>query len=166
VSTPKSRYESIIDQQIRMAQERGDFDDLPGLGKPLPNLGRSNDELWWVKDYIRREGLSTDALLPTPLALRKEIERLPEMLRDLPSEQALREVVAELNGRIAAWLRAPSGPYIPIGKVDVESIVAQWRAARRLAPAPPVAPAGGPATTDEPSQRLPWWRRLGRRSRG
>ena len=28
-------WEDWIDQQIREAQERGEFDDLPGMGKPL-----------------------------------------------------------------------------------------------------------------------------------
>ncbi|MGV9308285.1 DnaJ family domain-containing protein [Nonomuraea sp. NPDC003727] len=43
------RFETLIDRQIREAQERGEFDDLPGAGKPLPNRDELNDELWWVK---------------------------------------------------------------------------------------------------------------------
>ena len=31
-----SQWESAIDTQIREAQERGDFDNLPGQGRPLP----------------------------------------------------------------------------------------------------------------------------------
>jgi hypothetical protein len=30
-----SRFESALDRQIRAAEERGEFDDLPGKGKPL-----------------------------------------------------------------------------------------------------------------------------------
>ncbi|WP_445188578.1 J-domain-containing protein [Pseudonocardia sp. Cha107L01] len=63
-----SRYESVIDEQIRKAQERGDFDNLPGKGKPLPGLDGPDDDLWWVRGYIRREGLSGDALLPLTAA--------------------------------------------------------------------------------------------------
>jgi hypothetical protein len=44
-----ARYESVIDQQIRKAEERGDFADLPGRGKPLPGLDGPDDENWWVK---------------------------------------------------------------------------------------------------------------------
>ncbi|WP_219413389.1 J-domain-containing protein [Pseudonocardia nigra] len=147
------RYESVIDQQVRKAQERGDFDDLPGKGKPLPGLDGPDDEMWWVKGYIRREGLSTDALLPTPLQLRKEIERLPETVRDLRSEREVRDVVADLNRRVVDWLRAPSGPPVPIGPVNVENVVARWRADRPAADVPAPAPV-------EERVRTPWWRRL------
>lgn len=123
--------ESWIERQIRVAQERGELDNLPGSGKPLTGLGEPDDELWWVKNYVRREGLSTEALLPTPLRLRKEIERLPETVRELHTEQAVREVVETLNLRIVEWLRSPSGPRVPLRKVDADSVVEQWRSAKR-----------------------------------
>jgi hypothetical protein len=71
------RYESLIDRQIRLAAERGHFDNLAGAGKPLPGLDEPDDGLWWVRGYLRREGLSTEALLPPSVQLRKEIDRLP-----------------------------------------------------------------------------------------
>jgi hypothetical protein len=145
-----ARYESVIDQQIRKAEERGDFADLPGKGKPLPGLDGPDDENWWIKSWIRREGVPSEALLPTPLQLRKESERLPETVRDLPTEEAVRSAVADLNRRIAEWVRAPSGPAVPVRLVDAEAIVQGWRATR---PAPPPAPA--PATPT----RSRWWRR-------
>ncbi|WP_308259083.1 DUF1992 domain-containing protein [Pseudonocardia sp. H11422] len=168
-----SRYESVVDKQIRMAQERSDFDDLPGKGKPLPGLDGPADDLWWVKGFIRREGLSTEALLPTPLQLRKEIERLPETVRGLPSERVVRDVVAELNLRIVDWLRAPSGPRVQIAPVNVDDVVGQWRAGRRAVadrpPAPAVpastAAAGGPAPVVAPG-RASAWGRTGRRLSG
>lgn len=166
-------FETWIDRQIRMAQERGDFDNLPGAGKPLTGLGDPDDELWWVRSYLRREGLPTDALLPTPLQLRREIERLSDTVRDLPSEQAVRDAVAELNLRIVDWLRAPTGPQVPVGRVNAEHVVAQWRADRRTATRRTTAagPTGQPttagtATTDETSpRRVRWWRRIVRRRR-
>lgn len=125
-----SRYESLIDQQIRMAQERGDFDDLPGMGKPLPGRGTPDDDLWWLKDYVRREGLSAEAMLPTSLRLAKQLERLPETVRRLASEPAVRDVVAELNRQIDEYLRAPSGPHVPLRPADPDAVVARWRAER------------------------------------
>jgi hypothetical protein len=130
-----ARYESVIDQQIRMAEERGDFADLPGKGKPLPGLDGAYDENWWLKGWIQREGVPSEALLPTPLQLRKEAERLPETVRDLPTEDAVRAAVSDLNRRIAEWVRAPTGPAVPVKRVDAEAIVRGWRAARS-APAP------------------------------
>ena len=124
-----SRPESLIDQQIRRAAERGDFDDLPGMGKPLPGRGRPDDDLWWVRGYVRREGLATDPLLPPSLRLAKEIERLPDTVRHLTTEAEVRAAVRDLNQRIAAHLRAPSGPAVPVRPVDPDRVVARWRAA-------------------------------------
>jgi hypothetical protein len=146
-------FESWIDRQIRTAEERGDFADNPGNGKPLPGLDEPYDENRWIRDKVRREGLDTDALLPPPLRLRKEVERLPAEVRDLPTEAAVRAVVAALNGRILAWLRDPSGPAVPLRPVDPEPVVAGWHAHRRTLPSP--APAAEPA----PAPRKRWWHR-------
>ena len=47
-----------VERQIREAAERGEFDNLPGAGKPIADLDKPHDELWWVKDKLRREQLS------------------------------------------------------------------------------------------------------------
>lgn len=134
MTDPQSRYESVVDQQIRQAQERGDFDDLPGMGKPLPGGGRPDDENWWLKGYVAREGLPTDPMLPPSLRLAKEIERLPATVRDLATEDAVRAAVRDLNRRIAEHLRAPAGPPVPVRPVSADRTVAQWRAARGQSP--------------------------------
>lgn len=162
---PEVSFESWIDKQIRLAQERGDFDNLPGAGKPIPLSGDVDDELWWVKGYLRRENLPFDALLPTSLQLRKQIERLPETVRGIPSEDAVREIVHQLNLEIVAWLRAPSGPRVPVSPVDADEVVSQWRMDRRVVPTPP--PSLLPSAEDQPSaENQPptprprrWWRR-------
>ena len=147
------RWESVVEAQIRQAQERGDFDRLPGHGKPIPGAGEPDDELWWVKGLIRREGLSTAALLPPSLRLRKEIEDLPAKVRELPTEQAVRAAVEELNQRVVAWIRVPSGPRVVIRPVDVEDALAGWRAGREV-PRPPAA-----ARPEAPvRRRRRWWR--------
>ncbi|HEY4464801.1 MAG TPA: DUF1992 domain-containing protein, partial [Streptosporangiaceae bacterium] len=73
---PGMDFPSWIDQRIADAEERGVFDNLPGTGKPLPGRGEADHGQAWLRDYLRREGVSADALLPAPLRLRKEIERL------------------------------------------------------------------------------------------
>jgi hypothetical protein len=152
-------HETLVERQIRLAHERGDFDDLPGKGKPLPGLDGPDDEDWWVKGYLRREGLSSEPLLPTPLQLRREIERLPETLSGLPDEQAVRGVVRELNRRIAEWVRAPVGPAVPVGPVDVDAVVARWHADRAAVAdrrAVERRAADAAARADRPRRR--WWR--------
>lgn len=154
-------YESAVDRAIREAAERGAFDDLPGRGKPLPQLDDPSED-WWLRGYLRREGISGDLLLPPSVALRKEIDRLPGSLDELRSESDVRELIAAVNTRVVRHLRFPEGPRVPLRPVDVEAAVGAWRA-RRARPAP-AGPAPGVARPVEPSgrpgpARRRWWRR-------
>jgi hypothetical protein len=150
---PGVSFTSWVDQQVAAAEERGAFDDLPGAGKPLPKTALSDDVQAWVRDKLRREGESTEALLPTPLRLRKEIERLPETVAALRTEDEVREVAAEINLRIIEWRRFPDGPPIHLRLVDADELVATWRQGRASRPAPPVA------EPEAPAPRRRWWRR-------
>ena len=56
---------------------------------------------------------------------------LPEMLADVPDEESVREIVKDLNHRIAGSHRIRAdGPPIVIGLVNVEQAVAEWRCRR------------------------------------
>jgi len=149
-------FTSWIDRQINEAAERGAFDNLPGAGKPLPKRTDADAAQAWLRDYLRREGVSADELLPTPLKLRKETERLAGTVQDLRTEQEVRTVVADLNRRILEWRRIPAGPPVFLPLLDTESLVSQWRAAHP-APAPPPSPPSPPAP---PPRR--WLRRRAR----
>lgn len=116
-------FESWIDRQIREAMERGEFDDLPGAGKPLQ---LSDDPDWWIKSKIARENL--EPLLPTPLALRREAENLDVVLADVSVEADARALTEDLNRRIReSYLRPQAGPAIVVGIVDVEAALQRWR---------------------------------------
>ncbi|TDB74144.1 DUF1992 domain-containing protein [Micromonospora sp. KC723] len=155
-----SNAEARAEAQIRSALERGEFDNLPGAGKPIPGRGLPYDESWWIRSFLEREALPSDLLLPTPLRLRRKIDKLPDEVRDLPTEQAVRAVVADLNAQVVAWLRNPDGPRVVVRPVDVEDVVRRWRAQRRASAAPPAAPPTpvGPARR-RCQWRLPWRRR-------
>jgi hypothetical protein len=152
----QTSFASWVDQQIAEAQERGAFDNLPGAGKPIPRGGGTDA---WLRDYLRREGVSADELLPTPLRLRKEMERLAGTLEELGSEQEVREVVKGLNRRIVEWRRIPAGPPMFLRLVDEDAMVTRWRDAHPTPPSP--APAV-PSAEDPPARRPRWWRRRGR----
>jgi hypothetical protein len=47
-------HETLPERLIREAMEAGEFDDLPGTGKPLPGAGIPDDDLWWVRDWLKR----------------------------------------------------------------------------------------------------------------
>jgi hypothetical protein len=153
---PEKSFASWVDQQVAEAEERGAFDNLPGAGKPIPPGGGADA---WLRDYLRREGVSADELLPTPLRLRKEMERLAGTLEELGSEQEIREVVKGLNRRIVEWRRIPAGPPIFLRLLDEDEMVARWRDAQHRPSSR--APAGRPPQ-DPPAPRPRWWRRRGR----
>ncbi|MFI6787723.1 DUF1992 domain-containing protein [Nonomuraea sp. NPDC050383] len=122
-------FESWIDRQIREAEERGEFDDLPGKGKPLPDLDKPHDDMWWIKQKLRSEGLSMP--LPPTLALRKDAEEALAEARAARSEREARQIVEEINARIREAIRTGlSGPPLNLLPFDVERVVAEWRASR------------------------------------
>ncbi|MGI8768884.1 MAG: DUF1992 domain-containing protein [Propionibacteriaceae bacterium] len=121
-------YETWADRQIREAMERGEFDNLPGAGKPIAGLTGRQDENWWLKNYLERERISMP--LPPSLQLRKEIEELPDQLSCVRRESQVREIVEALNVRIASHRLRPDGPPVVIKDVDVDQAVVEWRARR------------------------------------
>lgn len=56
------RFESIAERRIREAMEAGHFDDLPGTGEPLPGAGSLDDDLWWVKGWLKRNDVEPGSL--------------------------------------------------------------------------------------------------------
>ena len=129
----QTRYESLIDQQIRAAEARGEFDDLPGAGKPLPDIDRPYSEDWWLKQLAERENLGRHALPPS-LALRKEAQDLRSGIVPGRSERAVRDVVADYNERVVEARRKPlSGPPVTLEELDVDEVVCAWRAKREQA---------------------------------
>jgi len=161
---PEVPVHTWVDRLVREAEARGAFADLPGLGKPLPGIDDPLDEDWWVRQKLRAEELPTDALLPPALALRKELADLPERVRHLPDEAAVRATVREVNTRVAAYIRLPSGPVLPVAPADADAVVAGWHAARQGPPVAGTAPAaGGARPAPDGTGRTRWWRRRPRR---
>src|SRR6201996_4067671 len=109
---PQMKFNTWIDQQVAEAERRGVFDDLPGSGKPLklkPGAADGDYGQAWMRDYAQREGVSAEEMLPTPLRLRREIERLAESAGEFRSEAEGREAAADLNPRIVGGGGRPDG---------------------------------------------------------
>jgi hypothetical protein len=152
-----------LDQQVRRAIERGDFDNLPGAGKPLPGLDGTHDPDWWVKRLIAREQIS--AVLPPALALRKEDAELDARIDVESTEDGVRRLVDDFNRRVVdARRQLLGGPPVITLTREIEREVERWaqrRAERRerlrtqrqqhAAPAPAAAQPG--------RTRRWWWRR-------
>lgn len=125
-----SGYESPIDRQLREARERGEFDNLPGTGKPLPDAGREYREDWWISAWLRREGEGASMLPPT-LQLRRETEDLERLVDRRSSEAAVRELIAALNEQIRkARVGLLDGPPVILAARDPEAVVTGWRERR------------------------------------
>ncbi len=166
-----SQWESWVERQIREARERGEFDNLPGTGKPL-DLSDANDPDWWIKRYVAREGLDTSLVVHPTLALRREAAGYPASLADVPTEDAVREIIRDYNRRVVEDRRRPSlgGPMPPVApRLDVDEIVAGWRALRHQLEGERLAAT---KELDDESKKsaslasLPWWRRLLTRRQG
>lgn len=151
-------FETWVDQQISQAQARGEFDGLPGEGKPLRPWNPDDTAYEWVLEKARKENLDVFGMLPTGLALRKEREDLPRRAEALPSEAAVRALGEDFNERVEQfWRRPQESRWSPVpGLADVEALVTGW-STTRAQPAPVVDPVPPPA----PPRRRGWRRRGG-----
>ena len=126
--TPEERA-GMVEIAIQQAMRRGDFDDLPGAGKPIPGLDRAHDPDWWIRRKIEREGLT--GLGPPALTLRTEDSQLQARIDALSSESAVRELVEGFNRRvIEARRQLLGGPPVITAPRDVAAEVAGWRQRR------------------------------------
>jgi hypothetical protein len=134
---------------------RGDFDNLPGAGKPIEGLGENHDPEWWVKQMVERERI---VVLPPSLMLRKEDAELEDVLDEYTSEADVRAHVEDFNERvIAARYTTPAGPPLTTMPRDVEATVDAWRARYDAFRAVPRTEPAAPA------RKRHWWNRLRRR---
>jgi hypothetical protein len=137
-----------VELQVERAMERGEFDDLPGQGKPIEGLGSHHDPDWWVKQLLERERIT---VLPPSLQLRKDDLELDARLDVLGSEREVREEIEAFNSRVMrARYLPPEGPPLITMPRDVEATVTAWaeRRARRL-----------PQPSHPPPSSRRWWRR-------
>jgi len=157
---PNVTFPGWVEYQVRRAEAEGAFKNLPGAGRPIPDLDQQPDELAWLANYLHRENVDVVDVLPPALRLAKEVETLDERLAAIASEIRVRAVIDHLNHRIdVAYARPQVGPPLRVKKVRVEEAVQRWRATRpapaAAAPATPTAPVA-PVAPVAPPRR---WRR-------
>ena len=127
---PGVTWEDWIGRQIQDAMARGEFDNLPGSGKPIADLDEPHDELWWVKRKLQREGVS---YLPPTLAIRADVEKTLDAVTAMRSEAEVRDAIGQLNARIRQVNRtATVGPPSTTMPLDVEAVVARWKGKRSV----------------------------------
>ena len=120
-----------VEIAIQQALRRGDFDELPGAGKALTDLGGVRDPDWWIRRKIERENLT--GLGPPALTLRSEDAGLEDRIDALATEGAVREVLEDFNRRVReARRQLLGGPPVVTAPRDVDAEVAGWRERRAV----------------------------------
>ncbi len=82
-----SFLERLAEQRIQEAQARGEFDDLPGAGKPLPQ----EEDLTGVDPCLRMAYriLKNAGYVPEEIQLRREIAEIRQLLQRALSDESL-----------------------------------------------------------------------------
>ena len=145
---------AYIESALQVAIRRGEFDDLPGAGKPLEGLGTHHDPDWWIRRKIETENLT--GLGPPALLLRVEDRELDAQLDLLGREADVRQVLEDFNRRVVeARRQLLGGPPVVTRTRDVDAEIVRWQERRDAAQQ---AAASDAASTPERGRRR-WLRR-------
>jgi hypothetical protein len=113
-------FETIADRRIEEARKAGLFDNLPGKGKPIPDLGTERAPGWWAARLAKRERSIMKAE-----ELDRRVRMAKPVLWRLDDESEVRQMVAQLNREIddyntvTTWERRH--------RFDPDEIVDQWK---------------------------------------
>lgn len=94
--------DAMIENAIREAQARGEFENLSGAGKPLDNPGNPSDA---VMDRLMKESHA----VPSVVLLQQDIAASRDRLKGLTTEEDRREELrklSELQTRLSIELEA------------------------------------------------------------
>src|SRR4029078_2119490 len=112
----------LAEERIQSAQAAGAFENLPCFEKPIPGIDEPHDDLWWVKDKLKREQLSS---LPPALAIRLDVEATMRLFASLQVKAEVRQEIELLNDRIRkAGFAVTWGPSVDVQPLDAEETIA------------------------------------------
>ncbi|MBW2176429.1 MAG: DUF1992 domain-containing protein [Deltaproteobacteria bacterium] len=86
-------FEKIIEQRIQKAQRKGDFENLPGRGKPLPKEDMNVPEDLRLAYKI----LKNADCIPPELEIKTEIRNTQELLSGMEETSEKYKVLKKLN---------------------------------------------------------------------
>jgi hypothetical protein len=89
-----SGFEKIVEERIRQSQKNGEFDNLPGSGKPLQleDLSRIPEDL-----RLAYKMLKNADCVPPEIEIKKEIRSTESLLEDLTDEKLKYKTLKKLN---------------------------------------------------------------------
>lgn len=90
-------YEKIVEQRIKEAMEKGEFENLPGKGKPI----LLEDDSHVPEDLrLAYKVLKNADCLPPELLEKKEILQMEDMLTAIPDEKERYKLIKKINFKI------------------------------------------------------------------
>lgn len=101
-------FEKLIEERIQAAQQRGEFDALPGAGKPLPadDGGTVPEEFRLAYRVLKNAGCS-----PPQLGVRKELIDLNGLLAGVTDAHDARRIGRRMSLLAANLGLRPDSPY-------------------------------------------------------
>lgn len=87
-------FDKIVESLIKEAQERGEFDNLPGKGKPidLSEYFETPEDLRLAQSVLKNAGIT-----PPEVQLLKEIAELRQILGRMQDEQKKEEIEKKIQ---------------------------------------------------------------------
>lgn len=87
-------FDKIVESLIKEAQERGEFDNLPGKGKPLDlsEYFETPEDLRLAQSVLKNAGIT-----PPEVQLLKEIAELRQILGRMQDEQKKEEIEKKIQ---------------------------------------------------------------------
>jgi hypothetical protein len=129
---PGLSWERWIERQITEAIERGEFEGLPGAGRPIADLGGRRDEMTWIREKLRRERAAPPP--PPAIQIRIDVDAALASLGSLTTEAEVRSLAEHLNDRIRTVNRTTvSGPPTTLGPLPIEEVLERWHRVRGTA---------------------------------
>lgn len=113
-----------LEEAIASAIERGEFDDLPGAGRPLDGLGGTYDPAWWAKRFVAREKAAEAGV-----ELAAAIDRQMPRLLATATRAELTSAIDDWNTAITA-LNRNLEPADRLTLLDPATILRRWEALR------------------------------------
>ena len=106
-------FEAIVEERIRKAQKKGQMDNLPGEGRPLPD-----EEIDPSNEFrLAHKVMKNAGFLPPEVELRKKIFSTEQLLEsvtpDSPEQARLRKKLDFLMNRLSMTRNSASTPALP-----------------------------------------------------
>ena len=118
-------WDASIESKIAQAQREGHFNDLPGLGQPIPGLDEGWDESRWLREKLKSEDLR---VMPPAWAVREWARQEAANLLTIQDEALLRQRIDAFNAELIKRMRGVLwGPPVDVAAIDAEAYLAARR---------------------------------------